>query len=83
MNNPLLIRKYEYASNYLGRYTDYTDDWCFQVKGNIIKELCIGGTNCYHMYGISYWDAKDGAQMERTWTTFIKCREERKSTGMR
>lgn len=65
LNNPLLIRKYEYASNYLGRYTDYTDDWCFQVKGNIIKELCIGGTNCYHMYGISYWDAKDGAQMEK------------------
>jgi len=49
LKNPLLIRKYEYVSNYLGRYTDYTDDWCFQVKGNAIRELCVGGTNCYHM----------------------------------
>ena len=24
LKNPLLIRKYEYVSNYLGRYTDYT-----------------------------------------------------------
>ena len=65
LKNPLLIRKYEYVSNYLGRYTDYTDDWCFQVKGNAIRELCVGGTNCYHMYGISYWNAKDGARMEK------------------
>ncbi|MCD7964928.1 MAG: NTP transferase domain-containing protein [Clostridiaceae bacterium] len=63
INNQNLIRKYEYETNYLGRNTDYTDDWCFKVKGDIIRELMVGGTNCYHMYGISYWNARDGAQM--------------------
>ena len=23
----------------------------------------VGGRDCYHMYGISYWDQKDGAQL--------------------
>lgn len=63
VKNPHLIRKYEYETNYLGRYTDYTDDWCFKVKYGEIQELLVGGRDCYHMYGISYWDEKDGAQM--------------------
>lgn len=63
VSNPGLIRKYEYESNYLGKYVDYTDDWCFNVKGGIIKDVMVGGTDCYHMYGISYWNAKDGRQM--------------------
>ena len=63
VSNPDLIRKYEYETNYLGKYVDYTDDWCFKVKGRIIKELMVGGTDCNHMYGISYWNGKDGRQM--------------------
>lgn len=63
VNNPQLIRKYEYATNYLGMFKEYTDDWCFKVRRGYIRELLVGGTNCYHMYGISYWNAKDGAQM--------------------
>ena len=72
VKNPRLIRKYEYCSNYLGRYTDYTDDWCFQVHRNVIKELLVGGQNCYHMYGISYWDSRDGARMEQDVDTVYK-----------
>ena len=71
LSNPYLIRKYEYHSNYLGQYKEYTDDWCFQVKRGIIKDLTVGGTNCYHMYGISYWDKQDGLRLaediERTY----------------
>lgn len=63
VGNPNLIRKYEYETNYLGRYTNYTDDWCFRAKGGMIRELMVGGTNCYHMYGISYWDKESGTQM--------------------
>lgn len=63
VSNPDLIRKYEYETNYLGKYVDYTDDWCFKVKGGIIKELLVGGTDCYHMYGISFWNNKDGEKM--------------------
>lgn len=44
VNNPKLIRKYEYTSNYLGVYKDYTDDWCFLTKRNRIAELAVGGT---------------------------------------
>lgn len=65
VSNPGLIRKYEYETNYLGKYVDYTDDWCFKVQEGIIKELLVGGTDCYHMYGISYWNSKDGRQMAK------------------
>lgn len=64
VNNPAVIRKYEYSSNYLGQYRDYTDDWCFIVKKGYIRELVVGGTNCYHMYGISYWNEEDGRKLE-------------------
>ena len=61
--NPDLIRKYQYTSNYLGVPVKSTDDWCFEVKNRIITKCTIGGTDCYHMFGISYWNAEDGAKL--------------------
>ena len=61
--NPNLITKYQYTSNYLGVPVESTDDWCFEVKNKIITKCTIGGTNCYHMFGISYWNAEDGAKL--------------------
>lgn len=61
--NPDLIRKYQYTSNYLGVPVESTDDWCFEVKNRIITKCTIGGTDCYHMFGISYWNAEDGAKL--------------------
>lgn len=58
-----LIQKYEYQSCFLGKYVKRTDDWCFTVKKDVIVEEKVGGTNCYHMYGISYYDEKDGKQL--------------------
>jgi len=63
--NPKLIRKYEYASNYLGVPVERTDDWCFDLKNKVISKLSIGGLNCYHMFGISYWNAEDGKKLSR------------------
>lgn len=64
--NPKLITKYQYSSNYLGVPTEMTEDWCLTTDntGNI-KSLALGGTNCYHMYGISYWTAEDGARLQK------------------
>lgn len=61
--NPKLIRKYEYATNYLGMKVDMTDDWCFYTKKDFISKLAVGGEDCHHMFGISYWSKDDGQKM--------------------
>jgi CTP:phosphocholine cytidylyltransferase-like protein len=63
LSNPALITKYQYISNYLGVPTDYTDDWCFETKNKIITKVKIGGNDCHHMFGISYWDEESGAKL--------------------
>jgi len=62
--NQDLIRKYEYQSNFLGKYVDVTDDWCLETKNGIITKEKIGGYNCHQMYGISYYNEQDGKQMK-------------------
>ncbi len=61
--NPSLITKYQYTSNYLGVFVESTEDWCFETEKGVITRLGIGGKNCYHEYGISYWNAKDGSSL--------------------
>ncbi len=61
--NPSLITKYQYSTNYLGVPVKVTDDWCFTAKNGIITGLSVGGTDCYHMFGISYWNTEDGAKL--------------------
>lgn len=61
--NPNLITKYQYASNYLGVPVSVTDDWCFQTRRGIITGLTVGGTDCHHMFGISYWTEEDGLKL--------------------
>lgn len=63
--NKKLITKYQYTSNYLGVFTEKTDDWCFEVKNKMITRVKVGGYNCYHMFGISYWNEADGAKLEK------------------
>ena len=62
--NKRLITKYQYTSNYLGVFTEKTDDWCFEVKNKVITKLKVGGYDCYHTFGISYWNETDGAKLE-------------------
>lgn len=63
LRNPGLIQKYQYSSNYLGVPVEMTHDWCFQTKNGIISSVAIGGKDCYHMFGISYWNTEDGARL--------------------
>ena len=63
LSNPKLITKYQYSSNYLGVPTDVTDDWCLETKKGYITRMRLGGKNCYHMFGISYWNKEDGAKL--------------------
>ena len=63
LSNPNLITKYQYTTNYLGVPTDYTDDWCFETKNKVITKVKVGGNNCHHMYGVSYWNEEAGAKL--------------------
>jgi CTP:phosphocholine cytidylyltransferase-like protein len=63
LHNLGLIVKYQYASNYLGVPSKRTDDWCFETRNGIITKLRVGGQNCHHMFGISYWNQTDGAKL--------------------
>ncbi len=61
--NPKIIRKYHYTSDFLGIKKERTDDWCFEVKNGIIVDEKVGGTNCWQMVGISYWNEEDGHKL--------------------
>lgn len=61
--NPDIITKYQYSTNYLGVAVNVTDDWCFYSKNGIITKLSVGGHNCHHMFGISYWNDEDGKKL--------------------
>ena len=63
LKNPALIKKYRYYSCYLGVPVEESPDWCFESEDGIITDLHKGGTNCHHMFGISYWTAEDGAKL--------------------
>lgn len=65
LQDPSLIRPYQYSSNFLAFPTARTDDWCFEVQDGIITEEKIGGENCWQMVGISYWSGPDGQLLER------------------
>lgn len=69
--NPKLIKKYQYSSNFLGIPVERTDDWCFEVKGDIIQKQKVGGEQkladdmirLYQEVGISYWSESDGSRL--------------------
>lgn len=73
LHNKSLIKKYQYASNFLGIPIQRTDDWCFETKNNIIHIQKVGGEiqekgkngnwGLYQEVGISYWSKSDGARM--------------------
>lgn len=62
--NPKIITKYQYHTNYLAVPCKKTDDWCLitDANGNV-KKLQIGGVDCHHLYGISYWTEEDGGRL--------------------
>lgn len=65
VNNPSVIRKYHYTSNCLGVPVDKTDDWCVTGQNGIATGLQLGGTDCHHLFSVYYWNAEDGAKLQR------------------
>lgn len=67
LSNPQIIKKYQYASNFLAIKKKQTDDWCFRVKDNkIVEEKTSGsGDDIWQMVGISYWTDKDGLTLSK------------------
>jgi len=67
LNNPQIIKKYQYTSNFLAIKKEQTDDWCFRVKDNMIIEERVGGSgkDIWQMVGISYWTEKDGLNLSK------------------
>lgn len=67
INNPKIIRKYHYRSDFLGIRMQRSDDWCFRVKDGIIAEEKVGGEgdDIWQMVGISYWNEADGHRLSQ------------------
>ena len=65
LKNPALISRYQYSCNYLGIFTERTDDWCLEVKNRQVTGMKQGGINCYQMVGLSYWNQEAGNRLEQ------------------
>ena len=63
INNPDIIRKYEYCTNYLGARVKARDDWCFKKVNGYVGKYMQGGEDCYQAYGISYWNEADSEKL--------------------
>ncbi len=63
LSNPALIRKYEFAPNFLGIEMARSDDWCFDVEDGVIVKQKVGGLNCWQEVGISFWDETSAAHL--------------------
>ncbi len=61
ISNPKIITKYHYTSDFLAIRKERTDDWCFDVRDDVIVNEKVGGENCWQMVGISYWTEEDGS----------------------
>ena len=67
INNPKIIHKYHYSSDFLAIKKARTDDWCFRVKDGVIAEEKVGGEgdDIWQMVGISYWNEMDGHKLSQ------------------
>lgn len=67
LSNPNVIRKYHFASNYLGIKKQHSDDWVVRAKNGIIYEenVSADGDDVYQMVGISYWDHESGFKLSQ------------------
>ena len=67
INNPKIIHKYHYSSDFLAIKKARTDDRCFRVKDGVIAEEKVGGEgdDIWQMVGISYWNEMDGHKLSQ------------------
>lgn len=67
LENPTLVSRYQYRSNYLAVPVERTEDWCFDVDGDgrIVRIGKGKDAPCWQMVGVSYWTPEDGTQLAR------------------
>ena len=67
ISNPAILKKYHYASNFLGIKKQRTDDWCVRVKDGMIVDEKVGGEgdNIWQLVGISFWNESDGHKLSQ------------------
>ena len=75
LKNKNLIKKYEFTSNYVGKYIEETSDFAFGVTGKEIIEYGRGGKDCYLMYGIAYFDKEAGKNFKTDIEKVYNCFE--------
>ena len=60
---PGLLKRYHYASDFLGTYQERCDDWCFKVKDGFITDELLGDFDAWRNCGVSYWSEMDGKRL--------------------
>ena len=65
ISNPSIIMKNHNSSDFLAIKKDKTDDWCFREEEGVIIEEKKGGSDCFQMVGISYWNNEDGKKLSK------------------
>lgn len=65
LENPAIITKYQYETNYLAIPVEGTDDWYFDANSDgYITHIAKGKDSpCWKMVGCSFWTAEDGARL--------------------
>ena len=68
VTNPEVVHLYHYTSDFMGTKVNETDDWYLKAdREGIITEIGVGGSgdNCFRLIGMSYWDGRDGIELEK------------------
>lgn len=65
VSNPSVICREHESSDYLGRWTEHTDDWSLQVIGGRATNYVKGNSDCFNCYGISFWTPDDCDKLRR------------------
>lgn len=65
LENPQLVTKYQYRTNYLAFPVPHTPDWCFTAddEGRITSITKGSQGPCWQMVGLSYWGCEDGMRL--------------------
>lgn len=65
IHNPSIISKYEFESCFFGVPVRATNDWCFSLAGKKVRNLRIGGEDCYRAVFITYLNDADSKKLCR------------------
>lgn len=66
IQNKEIIKAHQEVTNYRAFKVSESLDWCFKINNNNkILDFFKGGSDCYQMVGISYWNNSDGKKLSK------------------